>query len=72
MIWCPQCNAMLPESTQECPRCGTKMKDTGSSEEGVSGEDFVWYSVFAIGVILIPLLITVVIGVICVLIFVLT
>jgi predicted amidophosphoribosyltransferase len=72
MIWCPQCNAMLPEGTQTCPRCGTKLKARGANEEEVSRRDLVWYSVFSIGVVLIPLLIMVVIGVICVLIFVLT
>lgn len=72
MIWCPQCNAMLPEGTQECPRCGTKLEGRGAREEGVSREELVWYSVFSIGVVLIALLVTVIIGVICVLIFVLT
>jgi uncharacterized paraquat-inducible protein A len=72
MIWCPQCSAMLPESTQECPRCGTKLKERHTIEDQVSRRDFVWYSALSITAVLIPLLITVVIGVICVLLFVLT
>ncbi len=68
--WCPNCSAMLPEGTKECPRCGALIESR--DEQEFSREDLVWYSGFTIGIVLIPLLIVVLIGVICVLIFVLT
>ena len=70
-VWCPSCNAMLPDGTEECPRCGTKI-DGGQSEgeEDFSREDLVWYSAYSIGIVIIPIIIAVVIGLICILIFV--
>lgn len=62
---------MLPEGTTVCPRCGARLHPQQNGEEEASREDIFWYSTYMIGVVLIPILIAVVIGVICVLIFVL-
>ncbi|HEY5573798.1 MAG TPA: zinc-ribbon domain-containing protein [Anaerolineales bacterium] len=70
-LWCPNCNAMLPEGTAVCPRCGTRLNAAQNGEEDAGREDVFWYSSYIIGVVLIPIIIAVVIGVICVLIFVL-
>lgn len=61
---------MLPEGTAVCPRCGTRLNAQQNGEEEASREDVFWYSAYIIGVVLIPILIAVVIGVICILIFV--
>jgi uncharacterized membrane protein YvbJ len=67
-IWCPNCNAMLPEGTQECPRCGHKLGGAlPEAEEEVNRKDIFWYSAFTIGILLIMIIIVVAIGLICVL-----
>lgn len=69
-IWCPECHAMLPEGTQECPRCGTRLEDEQPEEHSdFSRSDFFWYSTYTIGIVLIPIIIAVVIGLICILLF---
>ena len=71
-IWCPQCHAMLPESLEECPRCGArlgKVDSAGSEEEGFSRADMFWYSAYTIGIVLIPFFIVVVVGLLCVWLF---
>jgi uncharacterized membrane protein YvbJ len=70
-VWCPNCNAMLSDGTKECPRCGTKI-DGGQSEdeEDFSREDLAWYSAYTIGIVIIPIIIAVAIGLICILILV--
>ncbi len=69
-LWCPECHAMLPEGTQKCPRCGARL-DLGESEEqsDFSRSDFFWYSAYTIGIVLIPIIIAVLIGLICILLF---
>jgi hypothetical protein len=62
---------MLPEGTAVCPRCGTRLNAAQNGEEDAGREDVFWYSSYIIGVVLIPIIIAVAIGVICVLIFVL-
>jgi rRNA maturation protein Nop10 len=63
-VWCPQCNAMLPEGLEECPRCGTSL---GTADQpNFSRADFFSYSLYAIGIALIPVVIAVIIGIICI------
>ena len=37
-IWCPECNAMLAEGTEECPRCGANLIHP-NSDGGFSKSD---------------------------------
>lgn len=56
---------MLPDDTKECPRCGTRL---GSAAEGenFSRSDVIWFSAYTIAVVLIPLLVGVGIGLLCI------
>lgn len=66
-IWCPKCHAMLPESLEECPKCGTRL---GSPDEGeISHSDIFWMSAYTIGIALIPVGVILIIAVICILVF---
>jgi hypothetical protein len=70
-IWCPECHAMLPDGTQICPRCGARLNHVESEgQSDFSRSDFFWYSAYTIGIVLIPIIIAVVIGLICVLLFI--
>src|SRR3972149_7868105 len=69
-VWCPECNAMLPEGLEECPRCGARLGANQPAEgSGFNRSDIFWYSAYTIGVVLIPILIGVIIGLVCILLF---
>ena len=67
-VWCPQCHAMLPEGSEECPRCGAHL-GTSDHEDGFSRSDVAWFSAFTIGILVIPLIIGVAIALICIFVF---
>jgi uncharacterized paraquat-inducible protein A len=67
-IWCPECNAMLAEGTEECPRCGAHLENS-DPDEGFSRSDIAWFSAYTIAIIVIPIIIGVGIGVLCLLLF---
>jgi predicted amidophosphoribosyltransferase len=70
-VWCPSCNAMLPDGTRECPRCGAKIEgDQSEDKEDFSRADLAWYSAYTIGIVIIPIVIALAIGLICILVFV--
>ena len=63
--WCPKCHAMLAEGQEVCPACGAKLGQAGGSNIGL--KEFVSISAYLIGIALIPVLVMVAIGLICVL-----
>jgi hypothetical protein len=67
-IWCSNCNAMLVEGTEQCPRCGTHLKEN-EPEGGFSRSDFAWFSAYTIGILLIMIFIGVGLGLICIFLF---
>ena len=67
-IWCPECNAMLAEGTEQCPRCGAKINGPGS-EDGFSKSDIAWFSAYTIAIILIPIIIGIGIALLCLFLF---
>lgn len=67
-VWCPECNAMLAEGTEECPRCGATIKDP-SGEEEFSRSDIAWFSAYTIGIVLIPIIIGIGIALLCLFLF---
>ena len=67
-IWCPECNAMLVEGTEECSRCGASLGKS-DSEDGFSRSDIAWFSAYTIAIIAIPIFIGVGIGLLCLLLF---
>ena len=70
-IWCPKCNAMLAEGLEECPRCGAQLTQTGKGGEAEDDRSAIfWVSAYTIGVVLVPIIAGVVIGLICILLFV--
>lgn len=62
--WCPKCHAMLPPGQDRCPACGERLRKTGDT--GFSNRDIFWYSLVFLGIALIPILIAIAIGIICV------
>ena len=67
-VWCPQCHAMLSEGSEECPRCGAHL-GTPDLQAGFSRSDIAWFSAYTFGILIIPLIIGVAIGLICILVF---
>jgi uncharacterized paraquat-inducible protein A len=67
-IWCPECNAMLVEGTEECPRCGTKI-NAPDPEQVFNKSDIAWFSAYTIGIILIPIVVGIGIALICLFLF---
>lgn len=60
--FCPKCGAMLPAGTERCPTCGARVQPRIMDERtGFTWGDFLSYSfvgiLFAVGALLIPLLI---------------
>lgn len=68
-IWCPKCNAMLAEGTEQCPRCGTNLSNN-ETEEGVSRSDIAWFSAYTIGILVIMIIIGVGFGLLCFFLFI--
>jgi predicted amidophosphoribosyltransferase len=69
-VWCPQCHAMLPEGLGKCPRCGARLGQAASEENEVfSKKDMFWYSAYTIGMMLIPFVFILIIGLLCVWLF---
>jgi hypothetical protein len=56
---------MLPEGLDVCPSCGKRLKKKEDSE--YSSGDIAWISSYVLAIILIPLILIIVIGIICVL-----
>ncbi len=63
--WCPKCNAMLPPGLQNCPSCGAKLP-SGQGDQ-TSKKEIFWFSAYIIGLALIPILIALGIGLLCIL-----
>lgn len=59
---------MLPDNTEECPRCGTRL-GSAANGEGFSRSDVLLFSIYTIGVVLIPILVGVGIGLLCISLF---
>lgn len=66
--WCPDCNAMLVEGTEVCPRCGAQLAGSGK-ETDFSGSDIALFSAYTIAILLIPLIIGIGVALLCLLIF---
>jgi predicted amidophosphoribosyltransferase len=66
--WCPECNAMLVEGTEVCPRCGAQLAGSAGGEE-FSNSDIAWFSAYTIAILLIPLIVGIAIALLCLLVF---
>jgi hypothetical protein len=60
--WCPKCNAMLPAHLERCPRCNANLSGGGTQ----AFREIIQIAGVIIVVAIIPILIVVVIGLICV------
>lgn len=67
-VWCPECHAMLPDGTQECPRCGALIP-APESDDAFNRSDIAWFSAYTIAMIAIPIIIGVGIGLLCLFLF---
>jgi hypothetical protein len=61
---------MLPEGLEECPRCGARL-NPAQKEEEIGRGDVVWISAYTIGILLIPLVVGLLVGLACIFIFLL-
>ena len=66
--WCPECNAMLIEGTEVCPRCGAQLTGSGGESE-FRNSDIAWFSGYMIAIVLIPIIIGIGVALLCLLIF---
>ena len=66
--WCPECNAMLVEGSEECPRCGAQISGQGG-DETLKGSDIAWFSAYTIAILVIPIVIGIAVALICLLVF---
>ncbi len=67
-IWCPDCNAMLADGTEECHRCGAYIGAPEPKNE-FRGSDIAWFSAYTIAIILIPIIVGVGIALLCLFLF---
>ncbi len=64
---------MLPPGLEKCPACGAKLGKKQIPKPGrtfgdqITGQDVFWLSAYIIGIALIPLLIAVGLGILCML-----
>jgi hypothetical protein len=80
-IWCPKCNAMLPAGLETCPACGARLppENPRPRQAGPDGEaedapplartETAWITGYLLAFLLIPLVIMLVLGLLCVLVF---
>lgn len=66
--WCPECNAMLVEGTEVCPRCGTELAGQGEDSD-FSRSDIALFSAYTIAIVLIPLIVGIGVALLCLLVF---
>ncbi len=63
--WCPKCNAMLTPGLEVCPKCGKQLGNGGDQE--VTAHEIFSYSLVFLAIALVPILVVLAIGIICVL-----
>lgn len=63
---CPQCRATLPAGVEICPTCGTFLK-SGLDRASTTRVIF-WYSLYILGIAMIPIAIAILLGILCTLI----
>jgi hypothetical protein len=56
---------MLSPGAEKCPACGKRLKKRGDAE--FTARDVFWFTLYLLGIAMIPILIAIAIGVICVL-----
>lgn len=61
--WCPKCRAMLSPGLENCPVCGARLTKATQSE--YTKKDILAFSLYFLGIALIPILFIVGIGLIC-------
>jgi hypothetical protein len=62
---------MLSEGLEECPRCGTLLNQSGKGGKSTDDRSTIfWLSAYTIGIVLVPIIAGVMIGLICILLFV--
>ena len=64
--WCPKCHGMLPDGLEECPACGAKI-ETPKENETLSNREILLLSFEVLKYALLPILVVIVIGALCVL-----
>jgi hypothetical protein len=63
--WCPKCHVMLSPGLEKCPACGADLPKVGKSD--FTNKDILAFSLYFLGIALIPILFILGIGLICVL-----
>ena len=61
--WCPKCHAMLAPGLDKCPACGAHLPKTDPSI--FSNKDILAFSLYFLGIALIPVLLIIGIGLTC-------
>ncbi len=63
-VWCPKCNAMLPDGTQQCPACGAKISNS-SPGTGIGKDELRSIGLYIFGIALIPIVLAIILGILC-------
>lgn len=61
--WCPKCSALLPAHMEVCPRCQTNLK---TGQNGPGWREMLPITAVMIGVMIIPIIVVLAIGLICI------
>ena len=61
--WCPKCHAMLSPGLEKCPVCGALLPKSGTS--AFTNKDVLAFSLYFLGIALIPILLIIGIGLVC-------
>ncbi len=63
-VWCPKCNAILPDGTKKCPVCGAKISGSNNPSE-LSREETRAIFIYIMGIAAIPIVIGILLALIC-------
>jgi zinc-ribbon domain len=61
--WCPKCHAMLSPGQDKCPACGALLPK--STQSNFTNKDILAFSLYFLGIALIPILLIIGIGMTC-------
>lgn len=67
--WCPKCGAMLPDGLEKCPRCAAKLPKAPANPEAFTNREIFLLTLETFKIILLPIVLVLIVGLLCWLLF---